>query len=422
MKGSAPKVQLAGFCLLAATATLGLLHFLRHAPTSRNDTHAAVAYAVHIISQEAASPGKVIQAVEDGRLILRHVCEPTDAALAVVAARELRSGNPAAPHFVSAKDDQGRDYVTRFQAEGPAVLIVLQGGFAKRPPGVNVRLDFGPIATDMPHATVRLTRIAEPRRLLAVPTSAETSSLTMPARAEYSDGSNALSVTCGGPVPAGEKVEPRLLATSFGAGSQLWIGMPYLSFDFGIDYGRDIDAVKVRLDRLRFVDSEVTLKYRKARILTYGTRRYIEFPNRQEVGRIFNYTAWVGSSQSVSMDHTFFHTTGRRGQFSIALRAPPWPAIPIDLKKPVYPTPPRVEVIGIKPDPGAMDLDFVRVNLRDPSGFGVQRGGFDETVASGGLPLPNPRSTVCDIEVRLRLRKPILVGSTIEVLPVRHVR
>jgi hypothetical protein len=371
-------------------------------------------FQIDVLKQEAAFPGKVIRATEKGKEILSYRCVPEDAAVALVSVRERTSGANLVPHILSAFDPDGRSYAAALRSTGRISLICLEHGFAKRPKSVAVTIEVGPIASPMPQSVIQFTDIAEGRRLVAVPAPANA-----PVTAIFEDRRGFLSIKPTGPLPANEGIEPLLMATSFGAGTHLKPGLPFLSFLFPQNTGIDIDAVRVRLNRIRYTESEATLVYRNATQVEADGYRYLQFPTRQFTGSILDFDAFIGPVRFGP--RTFPKAGERRGQIFVRLNPhDPQHRTP-EPGEPDYEPPPILSLIDVWPKPEDLGFSSVRVRLLEPSSTGAANSGFEQTILSKGTPTREFPFAIPNLKIRVRIRKPAIISSTTVVLPVRHI-
>lgn len=420
MQDPKAKVSLIGSCVLCALAGIALLRYfvgdrtiglVRQRPPTQS-------YQADLILQEAAFPGKVVRAAQQGVEVLRYVCGPQDAATALVVVRDRKTGFPTVPHIVVARDGSGRTYSVKLQASRDVFMIALQHGYAKRPPWVAITLEMGPISDNMPRCEVRMTKIAESLRTLDTPSAKFGDATAKLVRAVFDSSRGQFKIRYAGRVPPGETVEPRLLATSFGCGDRLWPRLPYLSFDFSPDDGRDVGALRVELDRLRYENSDTTLSYRNATLFEAAGQRYLEFPSRQMIGGVIDYDAWLGPTQFMGVPFVSRRNRKLQGQMTIRLLPRHTPNASLDEQTKRYPLAPIVSLASVVPDPDSIGFESVRVRLLEPTAMGAADGGFDQAVTATVPPTTKAPTIVPRIDIRVHIRKPILVSATTVVVPV----
>ena len=419
MKAAPPNIQIYGITILAVIALGTAFQSTRNAFKASEDRVFSFVpkVQVDVLQQEAAETGKEIHVSDNGQEILNYKCRPTDAAIAVLSVRSKDTGEAIAPHFVSATDPEGHQYLASIRSTGKVSLLSLQTGFGVRPSSVSVKLLMGPINSAEAQSTITLTKIAEPHRLLSPPVGKLAEDAAKIAIATFHHDLKTLKVESTEQLPPNQAILPKLLETSYGAGLRLRAGQPYVSMMFPADSGKDLDAVKVQLDRVEYSEHETELIYKNAVVKTQDGVRYIEFPDRERIGAFPGYEAWVSSSRPPPGRGLLVKNTGNRGTISIRAR----PIISAKKKRESgFSAPPIFNLVSVSPRPETMGFGSVRVELFGPMANGSFSNGFiDAITADGPLNTKTPQN-IPELKVVIRVRTPKLVSSRTVVLPVKH--
>lgn len=414
MRSPTSKLEVIGGCLLAAFAAFAVL---RHGHLLNPKIQARPTFQIDVLKQEEAFPGKVVRVVMDGREELNYRCRAQDAAVAVVTVREKSSGLPVAPHLSNAHDESGRKYQIIMRTSGQVTLIALEHGFPKRPSFVTVVLTAGPITAPMYQVEFKLTRIADSHRLVQIPKHADER-----ATAVFDDLRGALEIIPNRKFTDNEGFDPHLIATSFGAGTPVRQDLPYLNFVFPDNTGRDIDACRVALDLVRYEESTVTLTYRNAIFEEGSGRRFIQLPDRQKVGEIFDYEAFMGPIQRSVGSKSLNQSESTRGLLFIRLNPKVQGQKTLEPGMPGYEPPPVLNLIDISPTPGSMGFSSIKVRLLEPNSVGAANSGFEDVIYAKGPVNQRPPAAIPELTIRLQVKKPRRISSETVDLPVRHVQ
>ncbi|MDR3690709.1 MAG: hypothetical protein P4L46_15125 [Fimbriimonas sp.] len=396
------KAILAG--LVTLFAVFAFRSILKPDPSQLPTPMPKVGVDFRLLAQAAASPGKVIPAVKDGRVLASYTCTPQDGAIAWLydyASTQTVQGSVVVGAPVPGygyvdggpvvADGRGRPLPDWVQQKGPLKLVVIPRGYATKPAGVRVLVADG--LTPDSFETIPISAFAEPIQCLAKPSVDETAS------AEESLGLTAVCEVIDGESDwiqlqdrQHRDVGGRIIRSSF---------CPEGLFD-PRNYGRETDAVEVLTEDRKEVDSFETLTYRNAQISDVNGIRALRLPTTQVVGHVLDATATIQKLMPFSNQRPG-HASANGDMF-------------IRLDRKTHPRRdgiPTAEVDGISPSVDELGLDLLRLRIGD-SGTGV------DLVGTRGIHRIGPH-TIPVLTIKIRIRNWVIQKSKRYVLAVHHV-
>ena len=248
-----------------------------------------------LLTQQAASPGKVVRAVKDGKVLASYTCTSQDAAVAFLfdsqeptSEKPEMFGLPADIGTGQAWDEQNHAYPIRCLQKGALIRLRVPRGYSKKPKTVSFRVFDGlDTSTSIPKLkSIVLDQFAEPERSIPPLTMKEIKSADDILRIDSYFYSNWVGYTNMKLAPHvqselqknNESWTEDLLSTAFCPE-----GTDEPEFD---RYRSQLDVIKVRINRIRHRKRVITLTYRNAQIVTIDGERVLQFPTTQQVGML----------------------------------------------------------------------------------------------------------------------------------------
>jgi len=414
MNSQTQVLQRIGIAILAIMAVLGLVRTLRDNSANKvePDREKKVGFKIEVLAQEEGFPGKVIRISSEGRLT-SYTCAPDDAAIAVFTMRDNRTHEPLSPALYAAKDPEGRGYAVEFHAIGGVNLLTIHGGFAKRPSAISVTVMAGNRGRDESTAKLVISHIASPHRVLAAPTEQEASEADKAVRVEIDDVHNPLKVIPFQGDPGHEQVVASVLGTSHSTTSPL-ANPGFDPFAFDTYFSHGVDAVKVRLDRNRLSDSEVTFTYKGASVVLWRGQHVLLLPTTQVVGTFGGFEASIGAVKRDLKPGPAGRSSISHAELVVLLAQ----LLSDGTKQVARPPLPQLKYLDISPSLASMGLDSLDLEV-GPSRQPGTVPSFYQTLKAVGK-ISKSGMAIPELKIRFTLSIPHPVGSQELVAPIHH--
>ena len=290
MAGKAFKVrELFAVGLLIVLMAVGMRFARSIASGGRHQKQLSVSVQPVLLAEEEAYAGKVITVSGHGSTLATITCKPYDAAVAVVSMPTPRGESELLPMVDQATDGDGRSYIADIATQESFLFVTIERGFAHTPKQVTVKIHFFAPRDSKRQAVAQIsipfTKIAPAKRLLSPPTGKNLVEAEKYATAEYIENKKFLAIK---PKP-GLAAYASTMAYSFSPPEALkdgmWVSNP--------TYTGDQDAVMVRLDYPRAIDTQFSLTYKNAEIAKLNGVNVLQLPSDQTVGTIQGQTATI---------------------------------------------------------------------------------------------------------------------------------
>ncbi len=371
-------------------------------------------FQLDVLQQEKATPGKVFKVTDpNGSEVMKYVCAPDDAAIAIFTMRDKFRGQSLRAAVSTARDMVSRNYLGVVMSNGPVKVLALKRGFSTKPDAVNVEIANAGV-TGRRRGTIRIEDIADPVRDVVPPPDTTTAEAEKSAFAKLNHDRTFVTVECRTPLPP-DQVEKAVLVDS----SYFPFILPRRPFGFWPlpnTSAVSIDAVKVRLDRFHKQSREVVLTYKDAKLVKVNGRNFVSLPKRQELGQIEGALIVASnkpplefgghrlqsppSNQVIELQWKFRRKRGER--------VDPTKAVP----------PPELELLSVSPKIDDLGLDTLRVSLNDAFMQGRRFSGFTEVLRSQQKSTHPLVIDIPKIEFRVRITHLQKISSRTLVLPV----
>jgi len=383
--------------IVAIVAILIFVNSLRGSPTPNAVRMPSQHFDITLLADEAASPGKTIKAVKDGRILGSYTCSAQDASVAWLydnGATKLDQGliDQSAMFAVGgaqAADESGRPFPFSHVQVGPVVRLVFPRGYAKQPASILFKVFDGRFDHEAKNETkiIKLTHFALPIRSISAPSPSE-------AKASESDAIAICETQPNGKL-AHEIVDVQVVSSSYcPEGSEV---------PNATEYATDTDAVKVRVDRYKSVESITTLIYKDAQIADVNGVRTLRFPTTQDIGYVLDAKAWIQKLLPISNQRS--SRSSATGDLLVRL----------DRKQHLETRfSPKASLASIFPPIAALGLNRIRFRIGDT--------GYGEDQTSRTKPNQSFTSTVPELKIGIRVTTPVKISSHILILPVHHIK
>ena len=417
MNDRAVKPQILAVCLFAIVGVFVGVRAIRSSGSrSTSFATSTTKIQVDLITEEAASQGKIIEARDKGVVTIRYVCTEKDAAVAMVTARDMQTGTDVFPLVIEAKDQDRKSYSVDVKPGSPASLLVLRNGFAKKPKFVDIWI----MAMGRPSSPVKihLTKFGEPVKLIRPPSQLDARKVEQKANAVLNDTDGFINVTYNASLLPNEIVVPKVLATTFESGRGGDTISPYVDETSR----RETDAVKVRLDHFRVKSSITTLTYTNAKIQSISGRTILAFPFDQQVGSLLGFPVQLKDLHARIAPKIPGKTTPPQEIYLEVSTAHTSSDPPINQG-----VESKIRLVGVSPPLESLGIDALRVKLYASSnkigstGEAGINAGFDQTLHASGSPVSNPPSELRELQFKVMIDLPTKVFSETLVLPVQHI-
>ena len=353
-------------------------------------------YHITLLSDEEGSPGKVIRAIRDGRVIGSYTCTNQDAEVAWLYDDDATSLDHS-DIVLTSYDSRGIPFPSLKHQVGHAIRITVPRGYSTRPDSLSIPVLEG-VSTPkfMPKTkNIKLTHFAVPVRCLMNPTPVQEpiSRSILTAKAEQL--SNGCSYMNYQPAHRHEFLHMTILSSTYcPEGSQI----PDLYY-----YGSQTEAVKMRVDRYELVDKVTYLVYRNAQIVTINGNRTLRLPTTQIVGLIGDATAIVEKLNPIASKKT--HDAHSIGELLVRLRRVRHPEVKYS---------PIASFASLDPDIDSLGLDLLRFRLVD---FG-----FGEDLLPH-IPVKSASmGTIPEIKIGIKITTPVRISTNTIVVPIEHTK
>ena len=256
-------------------------------------------FTFQVLSEQAAVPGKVIRASSGGRELASYTCSPDDAAVALVYVTDSNKTSMIGYATGPAVDSQGRHYTTSFKATDAFCFVSILKGYATAGAAVSVPLrvySVRPItsATPVIHQIV-FTHLPPPTRVISPPTGALLAVNESIGVAKTYGDSGEVVVDFKNKVLADYEVKQ----------------LSYSPHGVGRQYAANSDAVKIQYSPYTNQESQTTLIYKGAKIVSQNNCNLLVLPTTQEVGNICGRVATIGARLGeIDQGLQLTHSTG----------------------------------------------------------------------------------------------------------------
>ena len=397
MKKSSVALQTIAVAIMAIAAVIVLIKQLKGDDVTAPAPIRERAYKLRLLSQEAASDGKVVSAIKDGKVIGGYKCTAQDAAVAWLF--DDGATKYSQIEVLPTITDGSRQYHNfGWFTDGPLMRVVFPRGYRSKPK--SVAITFRPPGRYGASQAFQMTHFADPTRFLQAPKNAQPSGPDPDVSAQCTvtpDGSMSIHVDSIHPsiqemALRREKLQYHVLCSSFcPPGPQ----SPYFEF------GNESDAIQIIVNRYREVDSVVTLIYKNAQIESVNGVRLLRLPTTQDVGTILGNKATV--QKLLPFPSTQRNQSKSEGDMIIRL----------DRKSQILAWEyPRAEIIGISPTVDQLGLDILKFRIADTYSTTLRS---TKKSATGAFVIP-------ELKIFVRITDWKRLGSENLVLPVQHVR
>jgi len=368
-----------------------------------------------VLDQEAAFPGKIIHIKQPGLSEFRYRCRPDDAAYSVFTFRDKHSGTDLGPEVKSAVDSSGNEYMVSTIGYSHVNILTLKRGFARRPSGVSVKVSVGNTGKA---CLMNLTKISDPVRELASPTADAASKAECFAKATYSDRNGLIFVTPIGPTKPSMSTFVRILASTYSSWS------PYehrSAIPFNTFYGKSVEAIQTRLDRIRSEQSESTLVYRNAKVVDVNGKHFLYLPTQQNIGTVIGQTAVLSNHLPIQKQGYIPKSTLANEELEVRWFSKSNDGLSrprLEYRDTPYPT---IQIESVSPNLEEMGLDSLKVIVSGSNRTFGPMHGVTKAFRSAIHPSAPTLREIPELKIRLRVTVYSLVSSQTVVLPVHHI-
>ncbi len=365
--------------------------------------------AVHVMQQYPAFPGMRLQLTsKDDPKESEYVCGPNDAALAIITADDPFDKTHIVPSVQSAVDAEGNAYRVDPFPLGGATLLLLKRGFSRTPKSVSVTLS-GSYAGSRQFVTVNLTKIADPTLFVPPPTASEARQALEMASARWNPKSGDVDIRLRSQLPRDESESVTQLGTSYCMPDEVHSPLPPF-------YGKEMQAVKVRIDRFKNETIPYALIYRNAEVVESNKDSFLLFKQQQVVGSIHGRKITLQNSLPKQSKHRVTKSL-RVTQplvFKWATDSPQKDRKSLRTAEPCY-----LKVNRLFPAPESIGVDILKVDLPSKNIDG-QSVGFSGVFAPAKRDTYVQRRIIPEFRLEVTESRRHLISSKTITLPVAH--
>jgi len=357
-------------------------------------------FNIVLLTDEEGSKGKVVRAMRDGKVLGSYTCSAQDAEVAWLYYNGPQTAHVPESMPLATGEDQG-SWLYDWYSNGPLMRVVFHKQYVVKPRSVSLLF---PAYVDrrgetLSTATIRLTHFAEVIRYLAPPSADEARLAETDVRAEYEDtpGYSHLNLISVRPTlkemeKAHEMMDFKIIESTY---------QPEGTNEINVFDGKT-DAVKVRIDRYRYVDSIVYLHYTNAQIATIDGANVLRLPTTQVIGNLLDATATVIKHIP---DRSRGPSHGRSvGEMVVTLDRKQHPEVNFS---------PLARLESLSPSLESMGLDLLRVRLGQT---------YDKVLERRGPRSESTTGTIPEIRIGVRISTPVKYATKTYVLPIHHVK
>ena len=408
-----PKGTTIIFCIVIVIGSMLTLFKVKSAMEPDQLVAQTRRFNVVVLNQAAASPGKVVLAVKDGKTIGSYTCTAQDAEVAWLydagaTKSSIGEGSGLPWDFAPGPpvDENNRVFPIRCLQKGELIRLRIPRGYAQKPLRVSFPVFDGVVtASSIPkRKTIVLDQFAEPTRCIPPMTPSEIAA-----------ADKLVQINCY-VVPGGEPYTHLTLAPEvkkrFEDHSESWredlLSTAYCPEGDGepefSHYVDQLDAVKVRVNRYHYTQSVVNLTYKKAQIVTVDGVKELQFPTTQHVGMLEDAEATIEKSQALPKRRSKDSSTS--GLILVKVQRHPHG---IDSES-------EASFAGMTPSIESLGIDVLHIRLGGNSiGVDLKR--------KGNQSLSSP-TIIPELTISVRIRKPHKFASDTMVLPIHlhHVK
>jgi len=419
MKTNGSKSQVFGIALLVVFAIVLAARFTRSetdSPKKIANVRTDPEFQVNVLSQEEATPGKVIKATLNGVDKMNYVCKPDDAAIAVFTMREKKTGKDLIPTREPCRDQAGHRYTCEFQSFGMIHLIALKRGFSSSPQYVEIPVGSDP-STSAKRTKIRITKIASPRRVLPALETKESSASDKIAKVTLYENQGEVAVDFTEPIPEKEFDAATILAVSYAQFDPSVHGFTPFICPTTI---QSTDAIKLRIERFAAVEEDKTLVYKGAKVIQANGKNFLSLPIEEKIGQVMGFGLILGNHLPTEVASS----SGKRAKSTQEI------VIRMDdrsrtMESQANPAPrtrrvPTIDVIGCEPSAASLGIDSLKIQMVGVNQAQLVVDGSYNEFYSGKPVSPPVAISIPELKIRIRVTTFKRTSTREMLFPTHH--
>jgi len=361
-------------------------------------------WEITLLNEEAAAPGKVVQAVKDGRVVGTYTCTAQDQAVAWVY-DEGGNHNEISQPETQPIDEKNRHYQLSTDVKGPLVRIVVPRGHSVKPSSLAVTFHRynQDSKSQVVAKVITLTKFADPIRVLPTPSPSAAKaaeSIVTATCTTRPDGYSDVSIVTNPPMLKALRERHEYFSLTELSSSFFPEGPTPPNLFSICD---DTDAVKVAVSHYKTVETTVYLTYHNAQVVSVNGLRALRFPTTQEIGSVLDAKATIQKLMPI-INQKSAHASSI-GELLVRLERLPHQSADGN---------PTASFASISPSVDSLGLDLLRFRLGDITcGEDLQ----------GHRHLGQPSiTTIPELKIGIHISRNVKISSQTYVVPVHHLQ